>query len=315
MSKIISDQFEIENNVLVKYHEKDGVTEVVIPDGIIEIGDDAFADCTSLTSITIPEHVVKIGKSAFFNCAYLEKINIPINITKIENGVFADCMSLKNIILPDNLKIICSNSFVGCENLTTITIPESVIEIEDSAFWDCINLEKVIFSNNLRKIGSAAFIGCEKLTNITIPNSVIEIGETAFESYYIKNINVYLYEKFSLLDDDLKIITIGSTLKNYYTGKIKYNEGDINKFKEYIIKNKLIIFEYYKNNIALINIILFEFGINFTSNDIDELLEKKLGAEINAMLLEYTNKNFNMDKEKEIQKKLNKFDLDDDKIK
>lgn len=46
--------FEIENGVLIKYMEENGVTEVTIPYGVTSIGYDAFYGCKSLTGITIP---------------------------------------------------------------------------------------------------------------------------------------------------------------------------------------------------------------------------------------------------------------------
>lgn len=37
--------FIIENSILIKYTVEPGVTEVIIPDGIVEIGEFAFRDC------------------------------------------------------------------------------------------------------------------------------------------------------------------------------------------------------------------------------------------------------------------------------
>lgn len=42
--------FQIEDGVLKKYTEEDGVTEVVIPDGVTSIGDWAFSYCESLSN-------------------------------------------------------------------------------------------------------------------------------------------------------------------------------------------------------------------------------------------------------------------------
>ena len=60
--------FQIEDGVLKKYTEEDGVTEVVIPDGVTSIGDWAFAYCERLSSITIPDSVTNIGDMAFEYC-------------------------------------------------------------------------------------------------------------------------------------------------------------------------------------------------------------------------------------------------------
>ena len=43
-------------------------TEYMIPQGIEQIGDDAFGFCAGLTSVTIPESVTSIGDDAFFGC-------------------------------------------------------------------------------------------------------------------------------------------------------------------------------------------------------------------------------------------------------
>lgn len=48
--------------------------EVELEDGITNIGDSAFKNCTSLTKITIPESVTSIGEFAFYDCGSLEDV-------------------------------------------------------------------------------------------------------------------------------------------------------------------------------------------------------------------------------------------------
>ncbi len=50
------------------------VTDLVIPEGVTEIGQWAFCDCTGLTSVTIPNSVTSIGEYAFSNCTGLKHI-------------------------------------------------------------------------------------------------------------------------------------------------------------------------------------------------------------------------------------------------
>ena len=57
-----ADDFIIEKK-LSKYTGKGG--DVVIPDGIREIGDWAFAGCAHVTSVAIPDGVTEIGRGAF----------------------------------------------------------------------------------------------------------------------------------------------------------------------------------------------------------------------------------------------------------
>lgn len=52
------------------------ITDIAIPNGIIEIGQSAFENCTSLTEITIPNSVIRIGYDAFNKCTSLKSIYI-----------------------------------------------------------------------------------------------------------------------------------------------------------------------------------------------------------------------------------------------
>lgn len=58
-----SEDFEIQDGVLIKYKGKGG--HVVIPDGVACIGFRAFDGCKNLTNITIPDSVTSIGDDAF----------------------------------------------------------------------------------------------------------------------------------------------------------------------------------------------------------------------------------------------------------
>ncbi|MGN1037546.1 MAG: leucine-rich repeat domain-containing protein, partial [Ruminococcus sp.] len=60
--------FRIENGVLEAYTEEQGITEVVIPDGVISIGEKAFKECRNLTNVIIPDSITSIGNGAFCGC-------------------------------------------------------------------------------------------------------------------------------------------------------------------------------------------------------------------------------------------------------
>ena len=83
------------------------VTKVVIPDTVIEIGDDAFNLCRTLNSLVIPNTVTAIGNSTFKGCSALKTINIPGSITSMGDCVFDDCTSLKCTNIPEGVPIGC----------------------------------------------------------------------------------------------------------------------------------------------------------------------------------------------------------------
>ena len=92
--------FEIESDVLKKYNGND--SEIIIPDSVTTIGENAFDDCTSLKSVTIPDGVTTIGGGAFRGCTSLTSINIPDSVTYIEEGAFRGCGKL-TVSLPGSL--------------------------------------------------------------------------------------------------------------------------------------------------------------------------------------------------------------------
>ena len=67
---------------------RSGLSEIVMPDSLAEIGDYAFYECTGLTSVIIPDGVTTIGKEAFMNCSSLKTMTIPASVATIgDNAV------------------------------------------------------------------------------------------------------------------------------------------------------------------------------------------------------------------------------------
>ncbi len=288
---MIDDQFEVdENNVLIKYHEKEGITEVVIPDGVTKIGGKAFMDCINLTSIIMPNSVMEVGEYSFVWCKGLKNITIPNSVTKVGEGTFNHCTNLASITIPNSVTNIGNFAFSNCENLENIKIPNSVISMGKGVFAECTNLKTMVLPESITKIEPYTFAYCTNLTSITIPDSIEKIESCALNLRYIKDINIYSYKTFSILDSKSKQIAIISAIKNYYTGKIKYREEDMKYFKEYIKENKMEIFEHIKENKEIIQVILFQMGNFLTLDDIDELVSQNYDVEINAMLIEYSGK-------------------------
>lgn len=179
----------------------DGITEVVIPDGINEISDYAFANNSSIKSITLPVTVRTIGECAFKNCTALESIELPDSVSAMSsgnseegNGVFEGCTSLTEVKLPANITYIPSACFRGCTSLTSIVIPSKVENIFVAVFEDCTALEEVVLPASLVGLGvlptsgkvgedwpkGRVFKNCTSLTSIVIPVKVITAYEDTF---------------------------------------------------------------------------------------------------------------------------------------
>lgn len=63
----------------------------MLPEGITEIPDNAFAGNTKITTVVIPEGVTYIGKNAFDGCTALTAVYVPKSVTKIGDGMIHNC--------------------------------------------------------------------------------------------------------------------------------------------------------------------------------------------------------------------------------
>ena len=165
-----------------------GLTGVVIPEGITEIGDFAFSNCPSLENILVsadnPSYVSinncclsKDLRKLIFGC---RSSIIPEGISMIEESAFEGCVGLTSIVMPEGVKEIGWDAFSGCTGLTNIVIPDSVTEINEGAFFGCTSLTSIVIPKGVTEIGESAFGGCVGLTSVVIPEDVTEIGESAF---------------------------------------------------------------------------------------------------------------------------------------
>ena len=153
------------------------IEELVIPEGIAKLGNQAFACNRSLKKLTV-QGKTDLGEGTFYNCDALETVNLNDNITEIPDMIFLECSSLTTLKLPSKLERIGSTAFLA-SGLREIEFPDSVKEIGDSAFCSTA-LEKVILPKNLTEISTEAFNGCGNLTSVYIPKSVTAIGKGAF---------------------------------------------------------------------------------------------------------------------------------------
>ena len=189
-----------------------------IPNSVTNIGDYAFAGCSSLTSVKIPNSVNRIGVYAFSKCSDMTSMTISDSVTNIDDYAFYFCSELNSLTIGNSVTSISRNAFIGCSKLSDIvvkaenpsycsvdgvlfnksktdfvryplgnigdhyTIPNGVTSIGDYSFFGCSILESLTIPEGVESIGDDVFAWCYGLTSITIPCSVTSIGDRSFWS-------------------------------------------------------------------------------------------------------------------------------------
>ena len=144
------------------------ITELIIPEGVTNVGSYAFLGCKSLTSVEIPSSVTNIGDSAFCDCDSLKSVEIPDSVTSIGNAAFASCSSMINIEMPDSITSIGSYAFSGCSGLTSVSVPNGVTSIGEYVFNDCTSLTSIEIPSSVTSIAGDAFDNCTALEEVYI---------------------------------------------------------------------------------------------------------------------------------------------------
>lgn len=82
----------------------------------------AFLNCTALQEVVLPNDVQVIGENAFYGCASLTAVNLS-QVTRIEQRAFRGCVLLEALTL-DNVAAIGLEAFFGCASLQTLKLPK-----------------------------------------------------------------------------------------------------------------------------------------------------------------------------------------------
>ena len=189
----------------------DPLTNINLPEGLIEIGNAAFQNCSNLENITFPKSLNRIGDSAFMGCTKIKSINLHEGMS-IGGAAFYSCESLKEVTIPKNIIFQRTvygvqgmtrqpNTFGNCTGLEKIIIEDGswlgdswANEITPNGIPDnfcqfCSSLKTVIIKGDVEYISSRAFGSCTKLTDIYLYNTGLTTI-TAKGSHAVNNDNL-----------------------------------------------------------------------------------------------------------------------------
>ena len=231
------------------YLDKELLTDLIIPDGVTDIPEDAFSGCKSITSVTIPEGVTSIGSSAF-SCENLNNVTVPASVTNIGENAFEsnnpkevhyggskDGWDAAGYGIDNNMTLYYAAGDIAIENKTyncnwmisrdgNLTISGSDA-LENNSQWPSSDIRSVVINEGITGISYSTFTDFTNLTSVTIPESVRFIGSSAFSGCSslksvtipegVTNINDNVFSGCSSLES----VTIPESVK--YIGYAAFN--------------------------------------------------------------------------------------------
>lgn len=195
--------FVFKDNMLLSYDGKTlyhvlAITSgnLVVPEGVCEIKDEAITYCRDVTSVSLPNSLTYIGKENVHGLYELKNISIPQNVSYIGEGSFCNCSGLDVTLEGNNSSYKLENGMLLSKddslllyvspNLDVVNVPETVIRIGEYASEGNSRIRNLVVPDKVESIGSNAFFFCRNLESITLGSAIKDIETDAFS--YCNNI-------------------------------------------------------------------------------------------------------------------------------
>ena len=170
-----------------------GMKRAVIDDIAEEIAEDAFK-CCSVEEIIMPDSVKVIHNEAFICCKHLKKIRLSKNLQEFTNRLgdnmcFGRCESLENIEIPAGIKKIPGMMFFKCPNLKQVVFHDGLESIGAGAFASCRKLKRVSLPKTVKNLERWAIPYVDKLhlTSNVIPTGlVLGLNDSSASAFYAR---------------------------------------------------------------------------------------------------------------------------------
>ena len=120
-------------------------SKLVVSDGVVEIGRDAFAGgYGGPREVHLPITLKFIRNRAFEGCHALKELTIPEGCVRIGGAAFGECSSLRRIVIPTTMESIGNRAFRGCEKLEEIVMECEYCKFGQGILEGCRSIKKIL---------------------------------------------------------------------------------------------------------------------------------------------------------------------------
>lgn len=227
-------KYSFENGVLVlsgkgdtdDYHSKktapwyefrNDIKEVIVEEGVTQIGNQLFVECTNLVKVTLGDTVLSIGTNVFKRCTSIQEIIIPESLTSIGGRSFTS--AVRNVkyagtrsqwnkieIADYNSGLLNANVSFGvgkdgkmstgtCGPNVKWTLNEDGVLVlsgngntdnyhsaKVAPWFDFRNeIKEVIVEDGVSSLGNQLFVECTNLKSVYLAETVMNIGTNVFK--------------------------------------------------------------------------------------------------------------------------------------
>lgn len=164
-------------------HSFQGCTSLPNPNLISAntLGYQAFKGCSSITDPNMrSQSITSMGDEAFADCSSLHTLVLPKNnsLTTIPVGMAYNCPNLENVTIYNQTTTISYRAFQNCSKLANITFenPGAITFVGPCAFDGCTALDNDLDGlSGVKTIGWSSFNGCTNLSEQAIATILASI--------------------------------------------------------------------------------------------------------------------------------------------
>lgn len=169
------------------------IKKIIVPEGVVSIGDFAFMMNTELLEVCLPESLETLGMN-IADMTAVSRIRIPAGVRHIEKPYSYNWLKLdadksspfwesggRGLYKKEEEGLVlCGLS--RDENETEYKVKDGTFKIADHALDENYFLEKLDIPEGVVRIGDFAFSGCDMLSSVSLPESLVSIGKEPFHS-------------------------------------------------------------------------------------------------------------------------------------